>query len=106
MRRAAASRTTLFVLTTREYILQQARQLYEQLAIEGVEGHRFLLELQRYSRTDRARIFYNHAFFSGQLSLECATSAACRSRLRGDHRPHGIQPAPDRVDHRDSPAIA
>jgi Restriction endonuclease len=70
MRRVAASRTTLFVLTTREYILQQARQLYEQLAIQGVEGRRFLLELQSYSRTDRARIFYNHAFFSGQLSRQ------------------------------------
>lgn len=68
MKRAAASRTTLFVLTTREYILQQARDLYEQLAIEGVEGRRFLLELERYSRTDRARIFYNHASFSDQLS--------------------------------------
>lgn len=70
MRRVAVSRTTLFVLTTREYILQQAQDLYEQLAHEGVEGRRFLLELQSYSRPDRARIFYNHAFFSGQLSRE------------------------------------
>ncbi len=68
MKRAAGSRTTLFVLTTREYILQQARELYEQLANEGVEGRRFLLELKQYSRTDRARIFYNHASFSDQLS--------------------------------------
>ena len=68
MRRAAASESTLFVLTTREYILQQATQLYERLAIEGIEGRKFLLELRDYSRLDRARIFYNHAFFSGQLS--------------------------------------
>jgi hypothetical protein len=68
MKRAAASRTTLFVLTTREYILQQATELYEQLAHEGVEGRRFLLELAQYSRTDRARIFYNHASFSDGLS--------------------------------------
>lgn len=68
MKRAAASRTTLFVLTTREYILQQASELYEQLANEGVEGRHFLLELAQYSRTDRARIFYNHASFSDGLS--------------------------------------
>jgi len=70
MKRAAASRTTLFVLTTREYILQQAHELYERLAIEGVEGRRFLLELRLYSRTDRARIFYNHASFSDGLTLQ------------------------------------
>jgi len=70
MRRAAASRTTLFVLTTLEYILQQARELYERLAIEGVEDRRFLLELPLYSRTDRAQIFYNHASFSAGLTLQ------------------------------------
>ncbi len=68
MRRAAGNQTTLFILTTREYVLQQAHQLYEQLAIEGVEGKRFLLQLENYSRLDRARMFYNHAFFSRQLS--------------------------------------
>jgi len=68
MRRVAGSRGTLFILTTREYILQQAHQLYEQLATEGVEGRKFLLELTGYPRLDRARIFYNHAFFSGQLT--------------------------------------
>lgn len=68
MRRAASSKTTLFVLTTREYILQQARQLYEQLAVQGLQARHFVLALDDYSRVDRARIFYNHAFFSGQLS--------------------------------------
>lgn len=68
MRRVTASKTKLFVLTTREYILQQAGQLYDQLAVEGIEGRKFLLELDGYTRSDRARIFYNHAFSSGQLS--------------------------------------
>lgn len=79
MRRVAESRTTLFILTTREYILQQAEQLYEHLAIEGVEGRKFLLKLEEYSRLDRARIFYNHAFFSGQLS-EGARRALLKDR--------------------------
>jgi hypothetical protein len=88
MRRVAASRTTLFVLTTREYILQQARELYEQLAIEGVEGRRLLLELQSYSRTDRARIFYNHAFFSGQLTREARQALLANRAYEAiiDHR--------------------
>ena len=79
MRRAAASASTLFILTTREYILQQAQQLYEHFAIEGLEGRKFLLELKDYTRLDRARIFYNHAFFSGQLS------AQARRELLMDH---------------------
>jgi hypothetical protein len=68
MHRIAASKTTLFILTTREYILQQARQLYEKLDFEGIEKRKLLLRLDHYSRIDRARIFYNHAFFSNQLS--------------------------------------
>ena len=74
MRRVARSRSTLFVLTTREYILQQARQLYEQLAVEGIDQQKFLLELSGYSRLDRARIFYNHAFFSGEVSAQARRS--------------------------------
>ena len=70
MRRIALGRTSLFILTTREYILRQAYQLYEQLSLEGSAQRRFLLQLQHYSRLDRARIFYNHATCSGQLSLE------------------------------------
>lgn len=68
MRRVAGSESTLFILTTRENILQQAAQLYEQLARDGVKERRVLLELEDYSRLDRARIFYNHAYFSEQLS--------------------------------------
>lgn len=68
MRRAARRRSTLFVLTTREYILRQSSQLYERLEQEGIEGRRFLLALTKYSRLDRARIFANHAFHSEQLT--------------------------------------
>jgi hypothetical protein len=68
MRRAARRRSTLFVLTTREYILRQAAQLYERLEQESLEGRRFLLELRKYSRVDRARIFANHAYHSEQMT--------------------------------------
>ncbi|MEK7315625.1 MAG: hypothetical protein AAB011_05555 [Candidatus Eisenbacteria bacterium] len=68
IRKISNSKTAMFVLTTREYILQQAKQLYEHLGREHSQEHRFLLELKHYSRLHRARIFYNHAFISEQLS--------------------------------------
>lgn len=53
-----------FVLATREYILRQARQLSEALDRESEDAHRFLLTIERYSRQEKARIFYNHIYFS------------------------------------------
>ncbi|MEV4536270.1 ATP-binding protein [Asanoa sp. NPDC049518] len=68
MRRCAGSDRTLLLLTTREHILAQATQWYEELDRSGLQLRRFLLELSAYTRLDRARIFYNHAWHSGQLS--------------------------------------
>lgn len=68
MRRAVRRPSSLFVLTTREYILRQAVQLYERLDQEGIESSRLLLELPSYTRLDRARIFANHAFHSPHLT--------------------------------------
>jgi hypothetical protein len=67
MRRVARSDTHLLVLTTREYILRQAADLYEHWKLEGIEARRYLLELPSYSRMDRARIFYNHLWASDQV---------------------------------------
>jgi hypothetical protein len=61
-------RASLFVLTTREYILRQATELYERLRQEGLDSDRFLLELPDYTSLDRARIFANHVFYSPHLS--------------------------------------
>lgn len=68
MRLAGRSTTTQLVLTTREYILQHAHQLYERLADGDIGGRRVLLELPTYTRSQRAEIFYNHAHASGALS--------------------------------------
>jgi hypothetical protein len=68
MQRTARRRSSLFVLTTREYILRQAVQFYERLDQEGVDSSRFLLELPRYTTLDRARIFANHAYHSPHLT--------------------------------------
>ena len=70
LRVAARSKTTRIILTTREYILQQAHDLYEHFGREDGPEHKLLLELKHYSRLDKARIFYNHAFVSGALTRE------------------------------------
>jgi sulfur relay (sulfurtransferase) DsrC/TusE family protein len=64
MAKTGGGSRTLFVLTTREYILRQASQFYERLAQANIAGRRFLLELKDYARLERARILYNHLFFS------------------------------------------
>ena len=68
MRRCSESDHNIFVLTTREHILQQAAAWYEELERAGLPLRRFLLELASYSKYDRARIFYNHVWHSGQLN--------------------------------------
>ncbi len=57
------------IMTTREYILRQATQVYEPLsridALDDVtDGARVLLNLGHYTREQRAQIFYNHIHFS------------------------------------------
>ncbi|WP_167521346.1 restriction endonuclease [Microbispora triticiradicis] len=57
------------VLTTREYILEQARQNYERLETEDLHPLTCVVDLGDYTPLIRARILYNHIFFSG-LSAE------------------------------------
>ena len=68
MRRCSSSTRNLLVLTTREHILAQATSWYEELERSDLPLRKFLLELSAYSRYDRARIFYNHIWFSDQLT--------------------------------------
>ncbi|MGW4850806.1 nSTAND3 domain-containing NTPase [Streptomyces sp. NPDC004288] len=57
------------ILTTREYILRDARKVYERL--DHMDNRlNFLLELNTYSRNDRARILYNHLWHS-EISSTC-----------------------------------
>lgn len=67
IQRVAASETSLFVMTTREHILKQALETSELLTREGIDARRYLLELSEYTSLDKARIFYNHIWASGQL---------------------------------------
>lgn len=72
LRQALRSENTLFILTTREYILRHAAQLHEELRHGGVEEQRYLLELSHYSLLDRARIFLNHAHRSSLVGAPAA----------------------------------
>jgi DNA polymerase III delta prime subunit len=56
---------TLFLLTTREYILREAEQLDQEL--HRLVAHRMLLELRDYDLLDRAEIFVSHARHAGLL---------------------------------------
>lgn len=57
--RVATTKSKLFVMTTREYILQDARRVYPRLTAIDREKH-LVLELNDYTREERARILYNH----------------------------------------------
>jgi hypothetical protein len=57
--KVSSMRTKRLIMTTREYVLQDARQTYERL--NSLDKRlRFVLELEDYTRADRARILYNH----------------------------------------------
>jgi hypothetical protein len=51
---------TRLILSTREYIYQQAQQSREELQWHRLEAEKYSLTLESYSRTERALIFYNH----------------------------------------------
>jgi hypothetical protein len=53
-----------FILTTREYILQQARLMYEKLHASDFDHAKCIVKLESYTRHDKAHILFNHIYFS------------------------------------------
>jgi hypothetical protein len=53
-----------FILTTREYLLRKATLAYEKMRTAELKVYKFVLDIGKYTRTDRARILYNHLYFS------------------------------------------
>ena len=53
-----------FILTTREHILRSAIAFSERLYRSEILTHRCLLKMEDYSVSQRARILYNHLYFS------------------------------------------
>jgi hypothetical protein len=58
------SRVSKLVLTTREYILNQARSRYEKLARSDFKLETCVIDLSKYTRLNRAKILFNHLYFS------------------------------------------
>lgn len=58
------SYNSIMILTTREYILNQARLTYEKMNREDFQHRTCILDLTKYSRKIRAQILYNHLHFS------------------------------------------
>jgi hypothetical protein len=58
------SKEALFILTTREHLLHQALSSSERFSQGRIINARYVLELSSYSFGDRARILYNHVYFS------------------------------------------
>lgn len=65
MRSVHASKNSVLVLTTREYILNQARLHYEKIDRERFDHRMCVVDVEKYSRRIRAQILYNHIYFSG-----------------------------------------
>lgn len=73
--RVAGVKSKLLVMTTREYILQDARRVYPKLGAIDDANH-LVLELHDYTREERARILYNHLWHSDLPSPALAEVAA------------------------------
>jgi hypothetical protein len=64
LRRVNYSPNKRMILTTREYILEQARQRYERINSEDFSPLTTVLSLGDYTDVIRAEILYNHVYFS------------------------------------------
>jgi len=58
------SKYARFILTTREYILNQAKEIYEKLSNSNFDTRKCVIDLSSYSKFDRAKILFNHIYFS------------------------------------------
>ncbi len=76
--RVKASENLRFILTTRELILNQARIISRNIDSRLLLGGKYLLDVGSYTRDIRARILYNHIYYSDLPSNQIA------SLLEGD----------------------
>ncbi|GAB3027527.1 nSTAND3 domain-containing NTPase [Spirosoma pulveris] len=58
------SKNKVLILTTREYILAQAKQKYEKIDNSNLDLAKCIINLQQYTKIIRAKILYNHLYFS------------------------------------------
>ena len=59
------SKNKALILTTREYILQQAQSQYSDLKSKSVEHNKYVIDLGSYTKKVKASILYNHLHNAG-----------------------------------------
>ena len=70
------------ILTTREYILEQARQRYERIGAQDFSPLTAVLSLSDYTDVIRAEILYNHVYFSALADDDKALFAEPTTYMR------------------------
>jgi len=58
------SKVSKLILTTREYILNQARIIYEKMGRAKFDDETCVIELSKYTRLIKGKILFNHIYFS------------------------------------------
>jgi hypothetical protein len=81
MRSVQESKSSVMVLTTREYVLNQAKLTYEKFAREKFDHRTCVIDLSKYSRRIRAEILYNHLHFSDLPSSHLIALVADRAYI-------------------------
>jgi hypothetical protein len=66
--KVSKSKDKILILTTREYILTQAKQRYDIFDNKSLEFAKCVIDLSQYTKLVRAKILYNHIFFSKMTS--------------------------------------
>lgn len=54
------SKNKLFILSTREYVLSEAKTHYEKFSLSNIDIAKCTIHLEYYTKTIKARILYNH----------------------------------------------
>ncbi len=81
-RLCAKGNRSVFIMTTREYILNQAKSTYEKLERSGLDVNKCVIDMSSYALLDRARILYNHLYFRGMPPEYIAAVMKDQSYLR------------------------
>lgn len=70
------------ILTSRDYILKQAEQSFESIRYADIKPHLCIINLQNYTRWNKAKILYNHLYFSELTSQQIKELLTDRKYLR------------------------
>lgn len=62
--KVSKSSDKLFIMTTREYILNQAQQKHDLLTSEKININKYVVDVEKYTFNLKAKILYNHLYFS------------------------------------------